>query len=613
MIAVLLVGGEGTRLRPLTEWLPKPMLPIANRPFLEHQIGQLRGHGIDRVVLSCGYLAESIREHFGDELEYAVEPEPLGTGGAIRFSAENIDETFVVCNGDVLTDLDLGGLIAAHRDRGARATIALHRVADPSAYGLVRTGEDGDVTAFVEKPPPGAADVDTINAGTYVLEPEVLELIPPGRAVSVEREVFPELVGAGLFAFTGEGRWRDIGTPDSYLAANMEWMPAGGLVDPTAVIEAGADVTESVIGAGARIASGASIQRSVVLPGASVAGRRGVPRPGRGQGREGRVVDDGGMRAAIEGMGQQLLEGDRIGGEAGGDLAMPTAVVIAGMGGSAMSGELLRALVIGDCAVPITRVRGFGVPSWAGPSTLVVCSSYSGDTAETLACADQAHGQGASLLCVGMGGALEQRARAWGVPFAQVPGGLHPRAALGYLFGAMAGAFAACGLSRAGIAGECAQGVAAVDRDAAAALGARLATTIPLIYGSGPMAAVAYRWKTQLNENAKMHAFSHAFPELDHNEIVAWEGAPSGTFAAVLLRDRGERDETRRMIEATAELIGQDAVLVEQVEGRGDTAAARAFSMVAHGDWVSYHAALERGVNPTPVDRIGTLKQRIGE
>ncbi len=325
------------------------------------------------------------------------------------------------------------------------------------------------------------------------------------------------------------------------------------------------------------------------------------------------MVDDGGMRAAIEGMGWQLLEGDRIGGEAGGDMVMPTAVVIAGMGGSAMSGELLRALVIGDCAVPITRVRGFGVPSWAGPGTLVVCSSYSGDTAETLSCADQAHGQGASLLCVGMGGALEQRARTWGVPFAQVPGGLHPRAALGYLFGAMAGAFAVCGLSRAGIAGECAQGVAAVDRDAAAALGARLATTIPLIYGSGPMAAVAYRWKTQLNENAKMHAFSHAFPELDHNEIVAWEGAPAGTFAAVLLRDPGERDETRRMIEATAELIGQDAVLVEQIEGRGDTAAARAFSMVAHGDWVSYHAALERGVNPTPVDRIGTLKQRIVE
>src|SRR6476659_3105634 len=143
-----------------------------------------------------------------------------------------------------------------------------------------------------------------------------------------------------------------------------------------------------------------------------------------------------------------------------------------------MSGELLRALVIGACEVPITRVRGFGVPIWAGPGTLVVCSSYSGDTAETLACADQAHGQGPSLLCVGVGGELEQGARAWGAPFAEVPGGLHARAALGYVFGAMAGAFAACGLSRAGIAGECAQGVAAVDRGAAAALGARLANTI---------------------------------------------------------------------------------------------------------------------------------------
>ena len=209
----------------------------------------------------------------------------------------------------MLTDLDLGALIAAHRDHGARATIALHRVEDPSAYGLVRTGADGAVTAFVEKPPPGAADVDTINAGTYVFEPDVLELIPPGRAVSVEREVFPQLVGAGLFAFTGEGRWRDIGTPASYLAANMEWMPAGGLVDPTAVIEAGADVTESVVGAGAGIASRREHPAQRRPAWGERRGRRGVPRPGRGQGREGRVVDDGGMRAAIEGMGRAAARG----------------------------------------------------------------------------------------------------------------------------------------------------------------------------------------------------------------------------------------------------------------------------------------------------------------
>jgi mannose-1-phosphate guanylyltransferase len=270
VIAVLLVGGEGTRLRPLTKWLPKPMLPIANRPFLEHQIDHLREHGIDRVILSCGYLPGPIRDHFGNRLEYAVEPQPLGTGGAIRFSAEGIDETFVVCNGDVLTDLDLSALVSQHRRRRARATIALHTVDDPSAYGLVRADGDGRVTAFIEKPSPGEADVDTINAGTYVLEPGVLELIEPGRAVSVEREVFPRLIGQGLYARVDEGRWRDIGTPESYLAANLERMPPGGLVDPLAMVEPTADVTESVVGAHARIGGGARIDRSVVLPGADV-------------------------------------------------------------------------------------------------------------------------------------------------------------------------------------------------------------------------------------------------------------------------------------------------------------------------------------------------------
>jgi mannose-1-phosphate guanylyltransferase len=270
VIAVLLVGGAGTRLRPLTEWLPKPMLPIANRPFLEHQIEHLAGHGVDDVILSCGYLPDPIREHFGDRLRYAVEPEPLGTGGAIRFAADGIGETFLVCNGDVLTDLDVGALVDQHRDRGAAATIALHRVDDPSAYGLVRTDPDGRVTAFVEKPPPGEADVDTINAGTYVLEPAVLELIEPGRAVSVEREVFPRLIGRGLYAQVGSGRWRDIGTPDSYLAANLERMPPGGLVDPAADVDPSANVTESVVGAAARIGAGARIDRSVVLPDARV-------------------------------------------------------------------------------------------------------------------------------------------------------------------------------------------------------------------------------------------------------------------------------------------------------------------------------------------------------
>jgi glucose/mannose-6-phosphate isomerase len=324
------------------------------------------------------------------------------------------------------------------------------------------------------------------------------------------------------------------------------------------------------------------------------------------------VVDPGGMREAIEQMAEQLREGERLGQATGERVSLPSAVVIAGMGGSAMGGELLRALVMADCPVPITRVRGFGVPSWAGPGTLVVCVSYSGNTIETLSCARRARGQGADILCVGAGGGLGEMAREWGVPFARVPHGLQPRAALGYLFGATAGAFAAAGLSRQGIPEECAAGVEAVDREAARDLGERLASTVPLIYGAGPLAAVAYRWKTQLNENAKMHAFSHAFPELDHNEIVGWHGSHPGMFAAVFLRDSSEQAETRRMIDITAGLIAEDAAMVERVDGRGDTVAARAFSMVAYGDWVSYHAALKRGVDPSPVERIAELKRRMG-
>jgi len=288
VIAVLLVGGEGTRLRPLTEWLPKSMLPIVNRPFLEHQLEHLRSHGVDDVILSCGYLPEPITEHFGDALRYAVEPEPLGTGGAIRFSAEGIGETFLVCNGDVLTDLDIGALLRTHREQGAAATIALHRVENPSAYGLVRTEADGRVTAFIEKPSPGEMDVDTINAGTYVLEPGVLELIEPGRAVSVERDVFPRLIGGGLYARADDGRWRDIGTPASYLAANLERMPPGGLVDTSAQVDDSADVAESVVGPRARVGASARIHRSVVLPDAEVAG--GATFEHAVVGRDGRAV-----------------------------------------------------------------------------------------------------------------------------------------------------------------------------------------------------------------------------------------------------------------------------------------------------------------------------------
>jgi glucose/mannose-6-phosphate isomerase len=325
------------------------------------------------------------------------------------------------------------------------------------------------------------------------------------------------------------------------------------------------------------------------------------------------AADPSGMADAIAGMAEQLREGEQVGAAAGVGVALPGAVVIAAMGGSAMGGELLRALVAGECPVPITRVRGFRVPHWAGPGTLVMCVSYSGETEETLACARQAHRQGADLLIVGSGGALVGLAQEWGVAYARVPDAVTtgPRAALGYLFGAMAGAFGACGLASEGIASAAAEGAEAVDGAAARELGERLADTVPLIYGAGPIGAVAYRWKTQMNENAKMHAFSHALPELAHNEIVGWQGAPPGRFAAVLLADPGQDAAVHRSIAATAELIAADAALVEIVEGRGTTPAARAFSLVAQGDWASYGAAMRRGVDPTPIENILAMKRAL--
>ncbi|MEP6640877.1 MAG: bifunctional phosphoglucose/phosphomannose isomerase [Gaiellales bacterium] len=326
------------------------------------------------------------------------------------------------------------------------------------------------------------------------------------------------------------------------------------------------------------------------------------------------AIDPSGMADAIAGMADQLRQGERVGAAAGVDIALPGAVVVAAMGGSAMGGELLRALVAGECPVPITRVRGFRIPHWAGPGTLVMCVSYSGETEETLACARQAHRQGAGLLIVGGGGTLVSLAQEWGVAYAEVPAAVatgQPRAALGYLFGAMAGVFGACGLASEGIASAAAEGVEDVDVAAARDLGERLADTIPLIYGAGPIGAVAYRWKTQLNENAKMHAFSHALPELGHNEIVGWEGPLTAPFAAVLLSDPGQGEAVRRSIDATAALVASEAALADVVEARGATAAARAFSLVAHGDWASYAAALARGVDPTPVANIDALKRAL--
>jgi mannose-1-phosphate guanylyltransferase len=311
--AVVLVGGEGTRLRPLTYTTPKPLLPVANQPFCERQLTWLARYGIDEVVLSIGYLPDAFRARFpegsfgGVQLHYAVEDTPLGTAGAIRYAAEvaGISERFVVCNGDVLTDLDLGALIAFHASRRAEATISLTRVSDPSRFGVVPTRDDGRVIAFVEKPDPGRAPTDWINAGTYVLEPQMLERIPLGVNVSIERATFPRMLdqGGALYAMQSTAYWLDMGVPQQFLTANADvlagllgrppspvaresapgiWREGPCSVDGSAVLEApvllgegcvigaGAKVSATVIGARARIGPAAVVSRSVLLDDASV-------------------------------------------------------------------------------------------------------------------------------------------------------------------------------------------------------------------------------------------------------------------------------------------------------------------------------------------------------
>ena len=287
MRAVVLVGGFGTRLRPLTYTTPKPMLPVCHRPVIEHLVAHLGRAGITEVTLALGFKPEVFVDAFPDgtcagvALRYAVEPEPLDTAGAIKFAAEHagIDGTFVVVNGDVLTDLDVGGLVAFHRAHGAEGTLHLIPVADPSAFGIVAIDSSGRVETFVEKPPPGEALSNLINAGTYVLEPSVLSRIPAGRKVSIERETFPSMVEEGtLYAMPSDVYWIDTGKPDEYLQANLDVLDGRrahaevmAAVHVEAMIAPGAVVEHSVVGAGAVVESDATVRDSVVLPNAVVA------------------------------------------------------------------------------------------------------------------------------------------------------------------------------------------------------------------------------------------------------------------------------------------------------------------------------------------------------
>ncbi len=225
MKALLLAGGKGTRLYPLTHSIPKPMVPVLNKPLLQRTIEYIRGYGIDEIVMSLCYQPEQIMEYFGDgsrfgvKIYYCIEESPLGTGGAIKNAEKYLDDTFLIFNSDIITDIDLQKLIDYHRNKGASVTIALTRVANPSAYGLVDTDADGWITAFKEKPKPEDITTDFINAGIYVFERNVLDFIKPGCEVSVEKEVYPGLLSSGIrmSAYKNDNYWIDIGTPHKYL------------------------------------------------------------------------------------------------------------------------------------------------------------------------------------------------------------------------------------------------------------------------------------------------------------------------------------------------------------------------------------------------------------
>jgi mannose-1-phosphate guanylyltransferase len=305
--AVILVGGKGTRLRPLTTTRPKPNVPIVDRPFLAYALEWVADHGMTDVVLCCGFKSDAMVAEFGDGSRYGVsitwvfEPDPRGTAGGLKMAEEHLDDRFVLLNGDVLTDMDLTAQVAAHERSGARGTLALVPVADPSAYGLVRLRDDGSVAGFLEKPKPEEIDTDLISAGAYVLERDVLDMIPSGREVSIEREIWPRLVDDGLFGFVhGDAYWMDIGTPERYIQAVADVLSGavdtrvlgrlrggpvatGALVDPAAtvasdaLVEAGSHVAAgavigsgSVVGAGAVVGANAVLERTVLLPNAVV-------------------------------------------------------------------------------------------------------------------------------------------------------------------------------------------------------------------------------------------------------------------------------------------------------------------------------------------------------
>jgi mannose-1-phosphate guanylyltransferase len=285
MKAVILAGGEGTRLRPLTLTTPKPVVPIVDRPFLRHQLDMLTRAGVSDVIFSLAYRPERIEAVFGDgrlhgkQIRYVVEQTPLGTGGAVKNAEPHLDDITIVFNGDVLTDVDLADVIRAHRASGAAATIVLTPVPNPSAYGLVEFDRDRRVTRFVEKPDPAQITTDTINAGIYILQTATLDLMPAGVNHSIERAFFPALLKRGdrVMAHVHRGYWIDIGSPEKYLQVHrdilegrfpvdLEGAPAsGGWVHASASVSGAALQGPFYVGPGCVVTPGARIEAGAVL------------------------------------------------------------------------------------------------------------------------------------------------------------------------------------------------------------------------------------------------------------------------------------------------------------------------------------------------------------
>ncbi|MFC1998120.1 sugar phosphate nucleotidyltransferase [Chloroflexota bacterium] len=273
--AVILVGGEGTRLRPLTSSVPKPMVPVLNKPFLEHVFKYLSHHGIRDIVLALCYLPDNIQSYFGDgsdfgiHLTYVVEDFPLGTAGAVKNVSAHIDSTFLVLNGDVYTDLDISSMVALHKDRGAVATIALTSVEDPSAYGVVDTDADGKVKCFIEKPKWEDAPSNMINAGTYVLEPDVLRHVEPQTFCMFEHFLFPLLLDKGepVYAYPSDAYWIDIGTPEKYASLNQHLLTGDCAIDGSCNIHPDAKIIGTV-----QFGRNCTIEPNVIIEGPTVIG-----------------------------------------------------------------------------------------------------------------------------------------------------------------------------------------------------------------------------------------------------------------------------------------------------------------------------------------------------